>query len=97
MQHELSFSPLSERERLEFETMIHDFVALEADKPADEASAVFASYDRPSGQWRLSFETQSALQAFHEHLRARLATLRVVGAPSNDGGDAGSPSRWAQS
>ena len=81
-QHELSFLPIDEHEHHEFETVVHDFVALEANKPPEQASAIFASYDRPSGRWQLSFETHAALQAFRRHWSQR-AMGRSLGRAAN--------------
>jgi hypothetical protein len=70
--HELSFQPVDERENLAFETVLHGFVALEADKPSGESSSVFAQYDPPSRRWVLAFDTDAALRAFEEHWRDRI-------------------------
>ena len=71
--HELSFHPSNTLEHQEFEGVVHDFVAREADKPAGETTSVFASYDAASRSWRLRFETQAALEAFRDTWRDRAA------------------------
>lgn len=71
MLHELSFRPPDPLAQQEFEGIVHDFVALEANKPADEASAVFARYDAAAGTWSVSFESDAALEAFRDYWRAR--------------------------
>ncbi|NIR61311.1 MAG: hypothetical protein GWO02_18330 [Gammaproteobacteria bacterium] len=84
--YELNFRPIDEHERDEFETVLHGFVALEADKPRNEASSVFARYDRPSGCWVLGFDTHAALKAFKDHWRARVARLdRIAGLTHTNG------------
>lgn len=56
-------------QRDEFEAALHDFVALEANKPRGESSSIFVRYDQPTGCWILGFDTLAALEAFHDHWR----------------------------
>ncbi len=70
---ELSFRPADDKERREFEGVLHDFVEIESRKPRSESSSVFASYDAPAGRWVIAFETHVALRSFRDLWRAHVA------------------------
>ena len=76
---ELTFRPADDQERREFESVLHDFVEIEARKPRGESTSVFARHD--AGGWVIAFETNAALRAFRdlwrEHI-ARLDQARIV-------------------